>query len=87
MIAAGCDSRKARRSGRYAHLVRSAIVLARPPRGGDALDGKVIGTSTNRVPSTAMHWVLQTESCLPTCPATSTAGNVQIDWVVAYARA
>ena len=51
------------------------------------LDGKVIGTSTNRVPSTAMHWVLQTESCLPTCPATSTAGNVQIDWVVAYARA
>lgn len=50
------------------------------------LDGKVIGTSTTRVPNKPMHWVLQSESCLPTCPAASTAGNVQIDWVVVYAK-
>ena len=48
------------------------------------LDGQVIGTSTSRIPDTPMHWVLQTESCLDGCPAPSTAGNVQIDWVVAY---
>jgi hypothetical protein len=51
------------------------------------LDGQSIGTSTNQIPSTPMHWVIQTESCLPTCPAASTAGNLQIDWVVAYAPA
>ncbi len=50
------------------------------------LDGKVIGTSTTRVPNKPMHWVLQSESCLPTCPAATTAGNVQIDWVVVYAK-
>lgn len=49
------------------------------------LDGKVIGTSTNRVPRTPLHWVLQTEACLPTCPAASTAGKLQIDWVTVYA--
>jgi hypothetical protein len=50
------------------------------------LDGKSIGTSTTRIPDTPMHWVLQTESCLTSCPAASTAGNLQIDWVTAYTR-
>jgi hypothetical protein len=50
------------------------------------LDGSLIGTSTHS-PSTPMHWVIQTETGLSGCvPADSTAGNVQIDWAVAYAR-
>jgi hypothetical protein len=56
-----------------------------PGRVNFILDGRLIGTSTARVPNTAMHWVIQTEACLPTCPATSLAGNLQIDWLVAYA--
>ncbi len=49
------------------------------------LDGRVLGTSTSRVPSTPMHWVLQTETALSgQVPAASTAGNVQIDWVAVY---
>jgi Glycosyl hydrolases family 16 len=51
------------------------------------LDGSLIGTSVHS-PSTAMHWVIQTETGLSGCvPASSTAGHVQIDWAVAYARA
>ncbi len=42
-------------------------------------------TFTSRVPSTPMHWVIQTETALSSSsPANSTAGNVQIDWVAAY---
>jgi hypothetical protein len=51
------------------------------------LDGQLIGTSTAHIPDTPMHWVIQTESCLPTCPASNTAGNVQIDWIAAYSLA
>ena len=51
------------------------------------LDGKTIGTSTNRIPNTPMHWVIQTESCSDGCPAASTTGNLQIAWVVAYSQA
>jgi hypothetical protein len=48
------------------------------------LDDKIIGTSTHRVPDTPMHWVIQTEACLDGCPDPTTAGNLQIDWIVAY---
>jgi beta-glucanase (GH16 family) len=48
------------------------------------LDNQLVGTSTTRIPDTAMHWVIQTEACFPTCPTATTAGNLQIDWVVAY---
>jgi hypothetical protein len=51
------------------------------------LDGSVIGksTSTADIPSTPMHWVLQTETQLSGGPPqNSAAGNVQIDWVTAY---
>jgi hypothetical protein len=50
------------------------------------LDGKVIGTSTSRIPNTRMHYVLQTESCLD-CTYKNASGNLQIDWVVVYAPA
>lgn len=46
------------------------------------LDGAVIGTVTNRVPNTPMHWVLQTETALDgSTPSDTAAGHVQIDWV------
>lgn len=51
------------------------------------LDGQLIGQSTNRIPNKPMHWVLQTEACLTSCPAPNTAGNLQIDWVTAYSLA
>ncbi len=51
------------------------------------LDGRVIGTSTTRIPNTPMHWILQTESCLDGCPTSTTAGNLQIDWITAYSLA
>ena len=49
------------------------------------LDGSLIGRSTSNIPSTPMHWVLQTGTSFgePT-PSEDTAGHVQIDWVVAY---
>jgi len=50
------------------------------------LDGKLLGTSTTKVPSKPMHWVLQSETTLNgTHPNDATAGHIQIDWVVAYA--
>ncbi len=52
------------------------------------LDGAVLGTSTQNVPTTAMHWVLQTETSLSgSAPANGVAGHVLIDWVALYARA
>lgn len=48
------------------------------------IDGKLIMTSTSRIPNTSMHWVLQTDTA-PCCePSDSTAGNVQIDWVAVW---
>jgi beta-glucanase (GH16 family) len=51
------------------------------------LDGRVIGTSTDAavIPSTPMHWVLQTETRTSGGPPSdSAAGHVRIDWVTAY---
>ena len=28
-----------------------------------------------------MHLILQTESCLPLCPAPATQGHVSLDWI------
>lgn len=50
------------------------------------LNGKSIGVSTSGVPSTPMHYVLQTESCLPTCPDPKTQGHLYLDWVAIWAR-
>jgi hypothetical protein len=51
------------------------------------LDGNEIGRSTNRIPSTPMHWVLQTETSLSTVPVASTEVNVMIDYVAAWGYA
>jgi hypothetical protein len=54
------------------------------------LDGKVLGrfTDASVIPTTPMHWVLQTETSLTAAaPPASAAGNVQIDWVAAWAKA
>jgi beta-glucanase (GH16 family) len=50
------------------------------------LDDRTIGTSTERIPNTTMHWVIQTESNGDTSrPAAR--GNLQIDWVAMYSYA
>jgi len=49
------------------------------------VDGVEVGRTTERVPNTRMHWVLQTETSLKMTPADSTRGNVQIDWAAAWA--
>lgn len=48
------------------------------------LDGKGFGTTWWRVPNTAMHWALETETTLgtSTIPDNATAGHVQLDWLV-----
>ncbi|WP_294570640.1 glycoside hydrolase family 16 protein [uncultured Arthrobacter sp.] len=50
------------------------------------LDGKLIGTSRSAIPDTPMHYILQTESCLTTCPHPDTRGHVYVDWVAIWAR-
>jgi beta-glucanase (GH16 family) len=48
------------------------------------LDGQLIGQSTNRIPNTPMHLVMQTEALSGPLPSTSANGHVYIDWVAAY---
>jgi beta-glucanase (GH16 family) len=65
----------------------TAIIEWTPGKVVFILDGQVIGQTTSRVPSTAMHWVLQTETALKGgAPSPSTQGNVQVDWVAVWAR-
>ena len=45
------------------------------------LDGQSLGASTTDIPSTPMHFILQTESCLTGCPAPETQGHVYLDWI------
>jgi hypothetical protein len=51
------------------------------------LDGVEVGRTAERVPTTAMHWVLQTETAMDITapPSPSVSGNVQLDWVAAWA--
>lgn len=52
------------------------------------LDGQVIGTVSQSVPSDPMHWVLQVETAIDgSVPAPTTAGDVLIDWAAAYVPA
>jgi len=63
----------------------TAIIEWTPGRCRFILDGQVILDTTSRVPSTSMHWVLQTETNLDGyAPSATTAGNVQIDWVAVW---
>ena len=50
------------------------------------LDGSLLGTATQGVPTTSMHYVLQTETSLDKVPANSATGHVQIDWVAIWSR-
>lgn len=50
------------------------------------IDGQVIGTSTSRIPSTPMRWVLQTETAYSVRPDPNVAGHVQVDWVAVWRR-
>lgn len=54
------------------------------------LDGTVVGSATDAalIPSTPMHWVLQTETQLSGgAPLPAAAGHVQVDWVTVYSPA
>lgn len=65
----------------------TVVIEWAPNRIDFLLDGVPVGTVTEHVPSTPMHWVLQTESATGAPPPDdATSGNLQIDWVVAYAR-
>jgi len=49
------------------------------------LDGRVIGSATGHIPSTPMHWVLQTETATDgAVPARRTAGHLLVAWVAVY---
>jgi beta-glucanase (GH16 family) len=50
------------------------------------LDGKSIGRATERIPETAMRWVIQTETALDGgAPAADAEGHVYLDWVAVWA--
>lgn len=59
----------------------------RPGRIEFFLDGVSIGVATAGIPYKPMHYILQTESCLPTCPAPETNGHVYVDWVAIWEMA
>jgi len=49
------------------------------------VDGRTIGVSTAKVPSSPMHLVLQFETNMgPDAPPTSAQGHVQVDWITVY---
>lgn len=49
------------------------------------LDGVEFGRTTDRVPNTPMHWVIQTETVLNGQKPGAQTGHVQIDWVAIWA--
>jgi hypothetical protein len=52
------------------------------------LDGVVKGSTTDRVPKTKMHWVLQSETQLSGGkPLANVQGDIEIDWVAIWAKA
>jgi hypothetical protein len=52
------------------------------------LDGTLVGSSTNKIPSTSMHWVLQSETVLgATPPRRGASATIEIDWITMATRA
>ena len=84
--AGGQDIQNGYPSGQKYTSWHTAIIDWQPTKISFILDGKTIGSSTKGVPNTSMGYIIQTESCLDTCPAASTKGNLQIDWVAIYAK-
>ncbi len=63
----------------------TAVIEWLPDRLTLILDGQTIGNSTDRIPNTPMHWVIQTETSLSgVTPSDDAVGDVQIDWVAVY---
>ncbi len=63
----------------------TAVVEWTPTMVRFILDGQVIGTSTQHIPDTPMHWVLQTETSTDgVVPADGEAGHVMVAWVSVY---
>ena len=64
----------------------TATIEWSPGRVAFLLDGRSIGVSTTKVPSTPMHLVLQTETCIGCTTPDDAAGDVEIDWVAIWSR-
>lgn len=64
-----------------------AAVEWTPDRVDFFLDGRSIGTSTEALPATPMHLILQVESCLPECPLPDAAGHIYLDWISIWSPA
>jgi len=64
---------------------QTALIEWTPQKTSFILNGKVLGSTTQHIPNTPMHWVLQTETATDgTTPAASTAGHVDVAWVSIY---
>jgi len=59
----------------------TAVIEWTPTAVGFLLDGQVVGSFTERIPSTPMHWVLQTETVLNGDVPPESTGNVLVDSV------
>lgn len=63
----------------------TATIAWTPGKVRYSLDGKLVGTSTKRVPKRPMRWIIQTETGIGTgVPDPRTAGFFQIDWVAIW---
>ena len=49
------------------------------------LDGRLVGTSTDRVPSTPMNYNIQSGSSTGSVPPAHVSSHLQVDWVAIYA--
>jgi hypothetical protein len=67
----------------------TAVIEWTPTRLTYALDGRSWSTTNSTaIPTTPMHWVLQTETQLSsTAPDPTVSGHVQIDWLAAWQMA
>ena len=50
------------------------------------LDGIEVGRTTERVPNSPMHWVLQTETSIKKATPADSSGTLEIDWVSVWAH-
>jgi hypothetical protein len=64
----------------------TAVIEWLPNRCTLILDGQTIGNSTSRIPSTSMHYVMQTGGAGGVTPDNTSQGHILIDWVTIYAR-
>jgi hypothetical protein len=64
----------------------TAVIEWLPSRCTFILDGQTIGTSTSRIPSTSMHYVMQTNGDSGSTVNNTSQGHILIDWVAIYAR-